>query len=149
MRQLRWSYHILWNPPSKPLSESIWLLHFATERDNISTWISWNVAWLTLQPHLWFYDGQFRTREKGYDSAQPHTVAETKMLLQHFRWEVFDNPLYISDLDPSDYRSLADYYLLAYSKCWLWSHHFCRRWAADQLRELAESTGSCFLWQGY
>jgi histone-lysine N-methyltransferase SETMAR len=39
-----------------------------------------------------------------HDNARPHTAAQTVQLLQRFRWEIFDHPLYSPDLAPSDYH---------------------------------------------
>jgi hypothetical protein len=39
-------------------------------------------------------------------------------LLQHFNWELFDHPLYSSDLGSSNYH------LFTYLKNWLGSQHF-------------------------
>jgi hypothetical protein len=46
-----------------------------------------------------------------------HTAAHTQALLQHFYWELFDHPLYSTDLTPSDYH------LFTYLKNWLGSQH--------------------------
>jgi histone-lysine N-methyltransferase SETMAR len=40
------------------------------------------------------------------DNALSHTDARTRALLEHFNWEVSDNPSYIPDLAPSNYHRL-------------------------------------------
>jgi histone-lysine N-methyltransferase SETMAR len=39
-----------------------------------------------------------------HDHARPHRAARTRALLEHFNWELFDQPGYSSDLAPSDYH---------------------------------------------
>jgi hypothetical protein len=38
------------------------------------------------------------------DNVRPHTAACTRALLEHFKWELFDDPSYSPDLSPSDYH---------------------------------------------
>jgi histone-lysine N-methyltransferase SETMAR len=49
-------------------------------------------------------------------NAHPHTAAYTRVLLEHFNWELFDHPPYSPDL------TLSNYHL--YLKSWLGSKHF-------------------------
>jgi hypothetical protein len=51
-------------------------------------------------------------------SALPHTAARTRVLLEHFNWELFDHPPYSPDLAP------RDYHLFTYLKNWLGSQNF-------------------------
>jgi hypothetical protein len=51
------------------------------------------------------------------DNVPPHTAARTRALLEHFNWELFDQPPYSLDLDPSDYH------LFTYLN-WLGSQYF-------------------------
>jgi hypothetical protein len=37
-----------------------------------------------------------------HDSARPHTAARTRVLLEHFNWELFEHPPYSPDLAPND-----------------------------------------------
>jgi hypothetical protein len=53
-----------------------------------------------------------------HDNVRSHTAAHTRALLEHFNWELFDNPTYSTDFTPSDY------YLFTYLKNWLGSQHF-------------------------
>jgi transposase len=53
-----------------------------------------------------------------HDNARPHTAAHTRALLEHFNWELFDNPPYTPDLTPSDYH------LFTCLKNWLGSQCF-------------------------
>jgi hypothetical protein len=53
-----------------------------------------------------------------HDNMRPHSAARTRALLQHFNWELFDHPLYNTDLTPSDHH------LFTYLKNWLGSQHF-------------------------
>jgi histone-lysine N-methyltransferase SETMAR len=39
-----------------------------------------------------------------HDSERPHTAARTRVLLEHFYWELFDHPPYSPDLAPSNYH---------------------------------------------
>jgi histone-lysine N-methyltransferase SETMAR len=39
-----------------------------------------------------------------HDNVRPHTAARTGVLLEHFNWELFDDPSYSPDLAPSDYH---------------------------------------------
>jgi hypothetical protein len=43
-----------------------------------------------------------------HDNARPSTAARTRALLEHFNWELFDDPPY------SPYLSLSDYDLFTY-----------------------------------
>jgi hypothetical protein len=54
------------------------------------------------------------------DNARPHTAARTRALLEHFKWELFDHPLYSSDLAASDY----DQFTRTYLKNWFRSQRF-------------------------
>jgi histone-lysine N-methyltransferase SETMAR len=38
-----------------------------------------------------------------HDNVLPHTAACTRVLLEHFNWELFDHHPYSCDLPPSDY----------------------------------------------
>ena len=73
-----------------------------------------------------------------HDNARPHNAAATKRLLKRFRWEVFDHP-------PSSTRTWLPVIFISFL---VWNSHrrttFWHR-AADQHRELAESTGSWLL----
>jgi histone-lysine N-methyltransferase SETMAR len=53
-----------------------------------------------------------------HDNARPHTGARISALLEHFNWELFDQPPYSPDLAPSDYN------LFTYLKSWLGSQRF-------------------------
>jgi histone-lysine N-methyltransferase SETMAR len=53
-----------------------------------------------------------------HDNACSHTAAHTQVLLEHFNWELFDQPPFSPDLTPSDY------YLFTYLKNWLGSQCF-------------------------
>jgi hypothetical protein len=53
-----------------------------------------------------------------HDNAHPHTAACTRALLEHFNWELFDQPPYCPGLVPSDYH------LSTNLKNWLGSQHF-------------------------
>jgi hypothetical protein len=53
-----------------------------------------------------------------HDNAHPYTAACTQALLDHFNWELFDQPPYSPDLVPSDYH------LSTNLKNWLGSQHF-------------------------
>jgi histone-lysine N-methyltransferase SETMAR len=53
-----------------------------------------------------------------HDNVHLPTAACTRALLQHFNLELFDHPLYTTDLAPSDYH------LFTYPKNWLGSQHF-------------------------
>jgi histone-lysine N-methyltransferase SETMAR len=37
-----------------------------------------------------------------HDNVRPHTAARTRVLLEHFNWELFDDHPYSSDLAPSN-----------------------------------------------
>jgi hypothetical protein len=50
------------------------------------------------------------------DDVRPHTSASTRALQEHFNWELFDRPLYSSDL------SSRNYYLFTYVKTG-WNHN--------------------------
>jgi hypothetical protein len=39
-----------------------------------------------------------------HENARPHTAARTQVLLEHFNWEMFDQPPYSHDLSLSDYH---------------------------------------------
>ena len=93
-------------------------------------------------PLFWKSLGMLSSGIVLHDSARPHTAAATKKLLKRFRWEVFDHPPSFPDLAPSVFhlfprmkRSLEDNILV--------------QWAADQRRQLVESTGGWLLWRGY
>jgi histone-lysine N-methyltransferase SETMAR len=62
-----------------------------------------------------------------HDNARPHTAAHTRALLEHFNWELFDQPSYSSDLAQSDSH------LFIYLKNWL------RSWCFSNNEELLES----------
>jgi hypothetical protein len=55
-----------------------------------------------------------------HDNARPHrsTAARTRVLLEHFNWELFDHHPYSPYLAPSDYN------LFTYLKNWLRSQRF-------------------------
>jgi hypothetical protein len=53
-----------------------------------------------------------------HDNVHPHTGARTRALLEHFDWELSDQPPYSRDLTPSDYH------LFTYQKNWLGSQRF-------------------------
>jgi hypothetical protein len=53
-----------------------------------------------------------------HDNAQLHTAAHTRALLEHFNWELSDQPPHSSDFTPSNYH------LLTYLKSWLRSQRF-------------------------
>jgi hypothetical protein len=55
-----------------------------------------------------------------HDNARPHTstAARTRVLLEHFNWELFVNLPYSFDLAPSDYHPFT------YLKNWLGSQRF-------------------------
>jgi transposase len=53
-----------------------------------------------------------------HDNARPHTAAGTRILLEHFNWELFDHPPYSPDLAPSDCH------LFTYLKNWFGSQRF-------------------------
>jgi histone-lysine N-methyltransferase SETMAR len=55
-----------------------------------------------------------------HDNVRPHTAAHTRVLLQHFNWELSDHPPYSPDLAPSDYHLCTRTYL----KNWLRSQPF-------------------------
>jgi hypothetical protein len=57
-----------------------------------------------------------------HDNTHLHTSARIWILLEHFNWELFDNPPYSPDLTPSDYH------LFTYLKNWLGSQHFSNNW---------------------
>jgi hypothetical protein len=48
----------------------------------------------------------------------PHTAARTRAPLEHFNWELFDQPCYSPDCAPSDYHPFT------YLKNWLGSQSF-------------------------
>jgi hypothetical protein len=39
-----------------------------------------------------------------HDNARPHTAARIRAPLEHFSWELFDDPSYSPNLAPSDYH---------------------------------------------
>jgi hypothetical protein len=39
-----------------------------------------------------------------HDNAHLHTAARTRILVEHFNWDLFDHPPYSSDLDLSSYH---------------------------------------------
>jgi transposase len=39
-----------------------------------------------------------------HDNAGQHTAARTRVMLEHFNWELFDQPPYSPDIAPSDYH---------------------------------------------
>jgi hypothetical protein len=51
-------------------------------------------------------------------NARPRRAARTRVLLEHFNWELFDHPPYNPDLVPSDYH------MFIYRKNWLRSQRF-------------------------
>jgi hypothetical protein len=53
-----------------------------------------------------------------HGNVRLHTAAHTQALLQHFNWELFDQPPYSPDV------ALSDYHLLTYCKNWMGSQHF-------------------------
>jgi histone-lysine N-methyltransferase SETMAR len=53
-----------------------------------------------------------------HDNARPHTAARSRALLEHFNWELLNDPAYSLDLAPSDYH------LFTYVKNWLRSQRF-------------------------
>jgi hypothetical protein len=53
-----------------------------------------------------------------HDNACPRTTSRTRALLEHFNWELFDHPLYGSDVAP------CDHHLFAYLKNWMGSQRF-------------------------
>jgi hypothetical protein len=53
-----------------------------------------------------------------HDKARPHTAARTRVLLEHFSWELFDHPPYSRDCAP------IDCHLFIYLKNWLGSQRF-------------------------
>ena len=53
-----------------------------------------------------------------HDNTHPHTANRTRELLDHFGWEVFDHPLYSTDLAPSNYH------LFPNMKTWLTTQRF-------------------------
>jgi hypothetical protein len=50
--------------------------------------------------------------------SAPHTAARTRVLLEHFNWELLDHTPYSSDVTPSDYHRFT------YLKNWLESQRF-------------------------
>jgi histone-lysine N-methyltransferase SETMAR len=42
-----------------------------------------------------------------HDNSHPNTAARTRVLLEHFNWELFDHLPHSSDLAPSDYHLFA------------------------------------------
>jgi histone-lysine N-methyltransferase SETMAR len=54
-----------------------------------------------------------------HDNARPHTAACTQALLQKFRWDLFDHPLYNPSLAP------RDFHLFSRMKVRLGTHRFC------------------------
>jgi transposase len=50
-----------------------------------------------------------------YENARPHKTARTRVLLEHFNWELCDHPPYSPDFASSDYL------LFTYLKEWLGS----------------------------
>jgi hypothetical protein len=53
-----------------------------------------------------------------HDNARPHTAACTNVLMKLFNWEIFDHPLYSTDLAP------RDYHLFTKMKVWLGTQRF-------------------------
>jgi transposase len=53
-----------------------------------------------------------------HDNVLPHTDDSTLALLEHFNWELFDQPPYSPDLAPSDFH------LFTYLKNWMESGRF-------------------------
>jgi transposase len=41
-----------------------------------------------------------------HDNVRPHAAADTRALLEHFNWVLFDQPPYSPDLAPMDYHLL-------------------------------------------
>jgi transposase len=48
-----------------------------------------------------------------HGNARSHTAARTRAQLEHFNWELFDQPPYSRDLAPNNYH------LFTYLKKWL------------------------------
>jgi hypothetical protein len=46
-----------------------------------------------------------------HDTARSHTATRTRVLLEHFNWELFDHRPYSPGLLPSDYRLYVLYIL--------------------------------------
>jgi hypothetical protein len=65
-----------------------------------------------------------------HDSAHPHTAGHSRMLQEHFNWELFDHPPYSPDL------ALSDYHLFTYLKNCLRSQHFSNN---EELKEGVKS----------
>jgi hypothetical protein len=53
-----------------------------------------------------------------HNNAPPLIAVITQALLEHFNWELFDQPLNGHDFTPSDYH------LLTYLRSWPRSQHF-------------------------
>jgi histone-lysine N-methyltransferase SETMAR len=53
-----------------------------------------------------------------HDNAPLHSAAHTQALLEHFKWELFDQPPFSPDL------ALSDYHLFMYLKKWLQLQRF-------------------------
>jgi hypothetical protein len=53
-----------------------------------------------------------------HENTLPHTAVRTRVLLEHFNWELFDNNHYSTDLTPSYCK------LFIYLKNWLRSQRF-------------------------
>jgi hypothetical protein len=53
-----------------------------------------------------------------HENVHPLTAACTWALLEHFKWKLFDHPLYSPNL------ALSNYHMFTYLKNWLVSQHF-------------------------
>jgi hypothetical protein len=42
-----------------------------------------------------------------HDNARPHTAAHTRVLLEHFNWELFDHPPYSPEFATKDYHQFT------------------------------------------
>jgi hypothetical protein len=47
-----------------------------------------------------------------HDSVRPNTATRTQVLMEHFKWELFDHPHYNPDL------ALSDCHLFTYLENW-------------------------------
>jgi hypothetical protein len=75
-----------------------------------------------------------------HDNVHLHTAACTRALLEHFNWELRDNPPYSPDLTPSNYN------LFIYLGTWLGSQNFNNtEELIGRCQNVAEFTGSKLL----
>jgi hypothetical protein len=84
-----------------------------------------------------------------HDNARPHTAAaRTRALLEHFNWELFDDPPYGPNL------ALSDCHLFTYLKNWFRSQRFnnneqlmegVKTWLSSQAADIFDTSIQKFI----